>query len=92
MLISSIASGDVSRYVGPTDITMMYSVTDVQGLNAISRQVLANGAQALIGMVKARLSAREGDEPAFPAVERPQPNFQVERRPLRPVIRRLTPQ
>jgi uncharacterized protein (UPF0261 family)/ABC-type branched-subunit amino acid transport system ATPase component len=59
VLISSIASGDVGRYVGPTDITMMYSVTDVQGLNAISRQVLANGAQALIGMVKARLSARE---------------------------------
>ena len=59
VLISSIASGDVSRYVGPTDITMMYSVTDVQGLNSISRQVLANGAQALIGMVKARLEARE---------------------------------
>jgi len=45
VLISSIASGDVSRYVGPTDITMMYSVTDVQGLNSISRQVLANGAR-----------------------------------------------
>ena len=58
VLISSIASGDVSRYVGPTDITMMYSVTDVQGLNSISRQVLANGAQALIGMVKARLEAK----------------------------------
>jgi uncharacterized protein (UPF0261 family)/ABC-type branched-subunit amino acid transport system ATPase component len=58
VLVSSIASGDVSRYVGPTDITMMYSVTDVQGLNAISRQVLANGAQAAIGMVKARLEAR----------------------------------
>ncbi len=58
MLISSIASGDVSPYVGPTDITMMYSVTDVQGLNSISRQVLANGAQALIGMVKARLEAK----------------------------------
>jgi uncharacterized protein (UPF0261 family) len=59
VLISSIASGDVSRYVGPSDITMMYSVTDVQGLNRISRQVLANGAQALIGMVKARLAERE---------------------------------
>jgi uncharacterized protein (UPF0261 family)/ABC-type branched-subunit amino acid transport system ATPase component len=59
VLVSSIASGDVGPYVGPTDITMMYSVTDVQGLNAISRQVLANGAQALIGMVKARLGARE---------------------------------
>jgi uncharacterized protein (UPF0261 family) len=34
---------------------MMYSVADVQGLNSISRTVLANGANALIGMVKARL-------------------------------------
>ena len=42
----------------PADITMMYSVTDVQGLNSISRQVLANGANALVGMVKARLDAR----------------------------------
>ena len=59
MLISSVASGDVGRYVGPSDIAMMYSVTDVQGLNRISRQVLANGAEALIGMVKARLAERE---------------------------------
>jgi len=55
LMISSVASGDIGRYVGHADITMMYSVTDVQGLNSISRQVLANGANALIGMVKARL-------------------------------------
>jgi len=55
VLISSIASGDVGPYVGPSDITMMYSVTDVSGLNSISRQVLANGANALIGMAKGRL-------------------------------------
>jgi uncharacterized protein (UPF0261 family)/ABC-type branched-subunit amino acid transport system ATPase component len=55
LIISSVASGDVARYVGPADITMMYSVTDVQGLNSISRAVLANGANALVGMVKARL-------------------------------------
>jgi len=30
----------------------------VQGLNSISRQVLGNGANALVGMVKARLDAR----------------------------------
>ena len=71
VLVSSIASGDVGRYVGPTDITMMYSVTDVQGLNAISRQVLANGAQALIGMVKARLSAREETGAGRVAPDRP---------------------
>src|SRR6202011_543170 len=37
---------------------MMYSVTDVQGLNSISRAVLGNGANALVGMVKARLDDR----------------------------------
>src|SRR5665213_1550621 len=63
VLISSIASGDVGRYVGPADITMMYSVTDVQGINSISRQVLGNGAQAVIGMVKSRL----GDGAPAPA-------------------------
>lgn len=55
LIISSVASGDVGPYVGPADITMMYSVTDVQGLNSISRTVLANGANAIVGMVKARL-------------------------------------
>ncbi|MBR1177274.1 ABC transporter permease [Bradyrhizobium sp. KB893862 SZCCT0404] len=55
LIISSVASGDVGPYVGPSDITMMYSVTDVQGLNTISRAVLANGANAIAGMVKARL-------------------------------------
>ena len=61
LIISSVASGDVAPYVGPADITMMYSVTDVQGLNSISRQVLANGANALVGMVKARLDERDGE-------------------------------
>ena len=68
MLISSVASGDVGRYVGPADITMMYSVTDVQGLNSISRQVLANGAQAMVGMVKARLAASAAPAKELPAV------------------------
>ncbi|WP_439374626.1 ABC transporter permease [Bradyrhizobium sp. DASA03120] len=58
LIISSVASGDVAPYVGPADITMMYSVTDVQGLNSISRAVLANGANALAGMAKARLDER----------------------------------
>ena len=52
LMISTLASGDVSEYVGPVDIMMLYSVTDVQGLNQISRQVLANGANAIAGMVK----------------------------------------
>jgi uncharacterized protein (UPF0261 family)/ABC-type branched-subunit amino acid transport system ATPase component len=54
VLISSVASGNVAPYVGPSDIMMLYSVTDVAGLNSVSRQVLANGAAAMVGMVKAR--------------------------------------
>ncbi len=57
IMVTTVASGDVSRYVGASDIMMLYSVTDVQGLNAISRKVLANGAHALAGMV-----ANRGDE------------------------------
>lgn len=52
VMISTVASGDVSQYVGPSDIMMMYSVTDVQGINRISAQVLANGADALAGAVR----------------------------------------
>jgi len=58
VMISTVASGDVGRYVGPADIMMLYSVTDVQGLNKISRQILANGANALAGMVCAAAESR----------------------------------
>ena len=51
MMVSTVASGDVRPYVGPSDICMMYSVTDVQGINRISEKVLANAAHALAGMV-----------------------------------------
>jgi len=59
VLISSVASGNVAPYVGPSDIMMLYSVTDVAGLNSVSRQVLANGAAAIVGMVKARAANAE---------------------------------
>ncbi len=75
VMISTVASGDVKKYVGGTDIMMMHSVTDVQGLNRISRQVLANGAHALAGMVIGRPSAspsradgRQVEETDLPAV------------------------
>ena len=58
-MVSTVASGDVSRYVGPSDITMMYSVTDVQGINSISELVLANAAHALAGMIAHK---RRGDQ------------------------------
>ncbi|MEZ5824434.1 MAG: Tm-1-like ATP-binding domain-containing protein [Geminicoccaceae bacterium] len=51
VMVSTVASGNVAAYVGPADIMMMYAVTDVQGLNRISRQVLGNAAHALAGMM-----------------------------------------
>jgi uncharacterized protein (UPF0261 family)/ABC-type branched-subunit amino acid transport system ATPase component len=51
VMVSSVASGDVKPYVGAADICMMYSVTDVAGLNRISEKVLANAAHALAGMI-----------------------------------------
>ena len=57
IIVSTVASGEVSKYVGPADIMMMHSVADVQGLNAITEEVLANAAQAMVGMVQARRDA-----------------------------------
>ncbi len=51
VMVSTMASGDTRPYVGPSDICMMYSVTDVQGINRISEKVLANAAHALAGMI-----------------------------------------
>jgi uncharacterized protein (UPF0261 family)/ABC-type branched-subunit amino acid transport system ATPase component len=59
VLISSVASGNVAPYVGPSDIMMLYSVTDIAGLNSVTRQILGNGAAAIVGMVKARGSTAE---------------------------------
>ena len=51
VMVSTVASGDVKPYVGPSDIMMMYSVTDVSGINRISQRVLGNAAHALAGMM-----------------------------------------
>ena len=51
IMVSTLAAGDVKAFVGASDITMMYSVTDVSGLNRISRVVLGNAAHAIAGMV-----------------------------------------
>jgi uncharacterized protein (UPF0261 family)/ABC-type branched-subunit amino acid transport system ATPase component len=63
VMVSTMASGDTRPYVGPSDICMMYSVTDVQGINRISERVLANAAHALAGMIT--------HPPAESAVTRP---------------------
>ncbi|QUO47577.1 Tm-1-like ATP-binding domain-containing protein [Halorubrum ruber] len=51
LMVSTMASGDTEPYVGATDIAMLYSVADIEGLNQLSRQVIANAALAMVGMV-----------------------------------------
>lgn len=50
VLVSTVASGDTSPYVGASDITMMYSVVDIAGINSISSRILSNAAGAIAGM------------------------------------------
>jgi uncharacterized protein (UPF0261 family) len=52
LMVSTVASGNTAPYVDCCDITMMYSVVDVAGLNAVSRRVLANAAHAMAGMTR----------------------------------------
>ncbi|MEO1995125.1 MAG: Tm-1-like ATP-binding domain-containing protein, partial [Planctomycetaceae bacterium] len=51
LMVSTVASGNTAPYVDCSDLTMMYSVVDVAGLNVVSEQVLANAAHAMAGMV-----------------------------------------
>jgi uncharacterized protein (UPF0261 family) len=64
VLVSTVASGNTAPYVGPSDICMVHAVTDVQGLNRISRRVLGNAAHALAGMMRLPV-------PAPPVPDRP---------------------
>ncbi len=53
LMVSTVASGDTSPYVGSVDVTMMYSVVDIAGINQISARILTNAAAALAGMAGA---------------------------------------
>src|SRR3984957_15175838 len=63
LLVSTVASGDVSFYVRGKDITIMPSIVDVAGLNRISRLVYSRAAGAICGMVE--------NEPPRGAEDRP---------------------
>ena len=65
VMVSTMASGDTRTYVGPSDICMMYSVTDVQGINRISEKVLSNAAHAIAGMMTHSHRAADSVKPAI---------------------------
>ncbi|MGO7983986.1 Tm-1-like ATP-binding domain-containing protein, partial [Rhizobium johnstonii] len=52
-------------YVGPNDLTMMYSVVDVAGLNAISRRLIGNAGNAAAGMARNAIPASRDDLPGI---------------------------
>ena len=61
LMVSTVASRDMSQLIGTKDIIMMHSVVDILGLNAISRRILANAASAIVGMVQStvRIESRK---------------------------------
>ena len=71
IMISTMAAGNVAAYVGPTDVTMMHSVTDIQGLNRLSRAVLGNGAHAMAAMARSWIERNAPDPGRRAAAERP---------------------
>lgn len=66
VMLSTMASGNTAPYVDCSDITMMYSVVDIAGLNVVSRKVLSNAANALAGMVLGQQG--ESAEPSKPTL------------------------
>jgi len=66
VMVSTMASGDVSPYVDVKDVTMMYSVVDVAGLNRLSRRILANAAGAVCGAAEQEIPPAE-DRPLVTA-------------------------
>lgn len=65
VMVSTLASGQVRPFVGGSDICMMHSVADIAGLNRLTRQVLANAAWALAGMVRGRGESVQAPPPQF---------------------------
>ncbi len=65
IMVSTIASGDTSGFVGIKDITMMFSVSDILGLNPFARKILANAAAAACGMaeVETKFVVEKGEKP-----------------------------
>ncbi|MFC2012993.1 Tm-1-like ATP-binding domain-containing protein [Chloroflexota bacterium] len=67
LMITIVPPANWCHYTGTGDITMMYSVVDISGINRISRRILANGAAAISGMVKTEITDKSEDRPLIAA-------------------------
>jgi uncharacterized protein (UPF0261 family) len=63
LIVSTVASGETRPYVGAKDVTMMYSVVDIAGINQVSSKILTNAAGAIVGMATARSSEPFEEKP-----------------------------
>lgn len=67
LMVSTLASGDMSPYVDIKDIATMYSVVDISGINRLSRRILSNAAGAIVGMVRKKIPSEVGEKPLVAA-------------------------
>ena len=65
LMVSTVASGNTSPYVGAKDICMMPSVVDIAGLNHVSRRILSNASAAICGMVASESAISLEEKPAI---------------------------
>lgn len=67
VMVSTMASGNVAQYVGTSDIIMVPSVVDAEGLNEISMRIFSNAVNAIVGMVKNRIELPDSGKPLIAA-------------------------
>lgn len=67
MIISTMASGNVSQYVDTSDLIMVPSIVDVEGLNDISKKIFTNAVNALCGMVSYPSEVKSEGKPLLAA-------------------------
>lgn len=67
VMVSTVASGDTSPYVGTSDVNMMPSVVDAEGLNDISKVIFSNAANSIAGMVKNKKEIKSSGKPLIAA-------------------------
>lgn len=65
LMVSTMASRDISPWIGHKDILIFPSVTDISGLNSMTKRTLANAAGAIVGMVKADFRPEAAAKPVI---------------------------
>ena len=67
VVVSTIAAGNTTPYIGSSDLIMFPSIVDVQGLNGFSTTIFSNAINALAGMLQFKSHKMEGDKPLIAA-------------------------